>query len=106
MTFVRRFQRGETIPIWCEVKTWAGVYESPDQGVKVTVTDPEGIVQIPEPPAVSQAMTEDSAGKFVYYFTPDATDPLGWWRVRCKGQDGLAGLAKYTIADGGFYLEE
>lgn len=97
----RKFQRGETIPIWCEIKTWAGVLTSPDQGVKITITDSDGTIQI----AATTSMTEDSAGKFVYYFLPELTDPIGWWRVRCKAQDGLAAEAKYTISDGGFYLE-
>lgn len=104
---IRRFQRGETIPIWAETKTWAipGVYDSPDQGIEITITDPLGVVQVPVAPATTQAMTESSAGKFVYYFKPEDTDPLGWWRVRCKAQDGLLADAKYTISDGGFYLE-
>ena len=104
-TKVRKFQRGETVPIWAEIKTWAGVYDSPDQGVKITITDPDGTVQVPEPPAVTQAMTESSTGIFVYYFKPEDTDPLGWWQVRCLGQDGLLTEAKYVIADGGFKLE-
>lgn len=101
----RVFQRGETIPIWAEIKTWAGVPSSPDQGVKITITDPDGVVQVPVPPAETQAMTESEEGIFVYYFTPEATDPLGWWKVTAKGQDGLLEEAKYIIAHGGFYLE-
>lgn len=100
MTRVRNFQRGETVPIWVDIKTWAGVYSSPDQGVKVTITDPDGIVQ-----ANAQAMTESETGKFVYYFKPEDTDPLGWWRIRCLAQDGLLTEAKYIIADGGFILQ-
>lgn len=100
MTRTRVFQRGETVPIWAEIKTWAGVYESPDQGVTITITDPDETVQV-----TAQDMAESSEGIFVYYFTPEATDPLGWWRVRCKGLDGIAEGAKYVIADGGFYLK-
>ena len=100
MTTVRKFQIGETVPIWCETKTWAGAAASPDQGIKVTVVDPDGTTQVDE-----SAMTESETGVFVYYFTPESSDPLGWWRVRCLGQDGLASSAKYTQGDGGFTLE-
>lgn len=100
MARVRRFQRGETVPVWADIKTWAGVYSSPDQGVKVTITDPDGTVQVD-----AVAMTEDATGKFVYYHLSTTADTVGWWRVRCKAQDGLLVDAKYIVADGGFYLE-
>ena len=166
MTKTRVFQRGETIPIWAEIKTWAGVLESPDQGVKLTITDPNRAIKagrisvlastsftfgltvtggtsgatgvvIDKPDATTlhlqqvtgtwvsgetitdtgsgesetdsaltaAVMTESEEGKFVYYYTTDEAEAKGWWKVRCKGQDGLLGDAKYVITDGGFYLE-
>jgi hypothetical protein len=39
------FQRPETIPIWAETKTWAGVYDNPNQGIQITITDPDGVVK-------------------------------------------------------------
>lgn len=55
-TKVRKFQRGETVPIWAEIKTWAGVYDSPDQGVKITITDPDGQVKAGKISVVASAL--------------------------------------------------
>ena len=100
-TRVRNFQREETVPIWAEIKTWAGVYSTPDQGVKITITDPDGTVQVN---AVSMGAAVDT-GKFTYHYLTISSSVLGWWRIMCKAQDGLAADAKYTIAYGGFTLQ-
>lgn len=40
MTITRAFQRGETVPIWAEVRTWLDVAASPSEGLTVAITDP------------------------------------------------------------------
>ena len=97
---VKVFQRGETIGLWAYIKDWEGAYISPDNGVKVTLTDPAGAKKVD-----AQAMTASSIGKFVYYYTSSAADTIGWWRFRCIGQDGTGAEVKYTVADGIFNLE-
>ena len=94
------FQRPETIGLWAYIKDWEGVYITPDNGVKVTLTDPAGTVKVN-----AQAMTESAPGKFVYYYTSESADVAGWWRFYCKSQDGTGPDAKYTITYGGFQLE-
>lgn len=37
------FQRGETVGIWAEFRTWAGVLTSPDQWRKIELKDPNGV---------------------------------------------------------------
>lgn len=43
---VHVFQKGETIRIWVFNRTWAEVYTSPDQGVRVIVTDPNEVIKV------------------------------------------------------------
>ena len=97
---MKTLQRGETIGLWAYVKDWAGSYQSPDNGVRITLTDPNGVVKVD-----NQLMTEDATGRFVYYYTSVIADAIGWWRFRCRSQDGTGDAAKYTITDGGFKLE-
>ena len=94
------FQRPETIGLWAYIKDWEGVYTTPDNGVKITLTDPKGTVKVN-----AQAMTESTAGKLYYYYTSVVDDEPGWWRFRCISQDGTGNETKYTIVDGVFHLE-
>lgn len=97
---INTFQVGETVGIWCYIKDWEGTYTSPDNGVKVTLTDPDGTVK-----ADAAAMTESETGKFVYYYNSQADDVKDkWWHYECKSQDGSGGTAKYVITRGSFKL--
>lgn len=95
---IQTFKRGATVPIWAEVKDWDGNLVSPDQGLKLTVTDPKGTVKVD-----AQAMTESATGKFVYHYNSQAADEQGWWPCSAKSQDGTA-PAMYTITTGSFLL--
>ena len=97
---MRVFQRGETIGLWAYIKDWEGVYTTPDNGVKVTLTDPKGTVKVDNLP-----MTISAVGKLVYYYLSLVTDEIGWWKYWCKSQDGTGAEAKYTITKDGFQLE-
>ena len=99
MSNVNVYQAGETVGIWSYIRDWDGVYTSPDQGVKVTLTDPTGTVILN-----AVAMTPLEAGKFYYLYNTTAASPLGWWRYFCKSQDGLAPDDFYVINSGGFQL--
>jgi hypothetical protein len=94
------FIRGNTIEIWAYFKRKA-VYVSPDQGVTLTVIDPEGTTKVD-----AQAMTPSETGKFYYHYTPADDAELKWWRYWCKGQDGTLTSAKYGRANGSFELKE
>jgi len=94
------FQQGDTVAIWAYFKDWDGNYASPDQGVKVTLTDPDATDKVDD-----QAMSESETGKFVYYYTTDSDSVLGWWRYKCTGQDGTGASAKYTVSNGSFELK-
>ena len=96
----RTFQRPETIPVWVEVKTWAGALVNPNEGVKVVITSPDGIVVV-----TSTAMTNTETGKYVYYYASQLTDPVGWWKAVATVQDGTGAGAKYNVLVGGFQLQ-
>ena len=96
---INTFQAGETIGIWCYIRDWEGVYTTPDNGVKVTLTDPNGTVKVD-----NQAMSVLVAGKLYYYYNSDAVDIKGHWIYSCKSQDGTGGGAKYVITEGSFQL--
>lgn len=98
---INTFQRGETIGLWSYVRNWLGVYSTPDNGVKITLTNPKGVVKVD-----AQPMTESAAGKFVYYYLSQADDEPGYWYYECKSQDGTGGDAKYTITRGSFRLDQ
>jgi len=94
------FFREGTIEIWAYFKR-AGVLYSPNQGVKLTLTDPDGEKQVD-----NEAMDPSEEGKFVYYYTPPADAKVKWWKYRCKGQDGTEENAKYGVGKGSFELKE
>jgi len=97
---VNVFQAGETIGIWCYIKDWEGTYTTPDNGVKVTLTDPGGTVQVD-----GLAMTAVDSGKLVYYYNSQSDDVKGYWYYSCKSQDGTGDNAKYVITEGSFELK-
>ena len=97
---INTYQAGETVGIWAFIKSWEGVYTTPDNGVKVTLTDPDGTVKV-----TAQAMGESVAGKLVYYYNSAADDIKGWWHYSCKGQDGTGAEVKYVITEGSFQLK-
>lgn len=74
MSNTQVFQRGEVIPIWAEIRNWAGTLIEPSQGIVVTLKDPDDVLakekdgdDIDE---VEMAMSV--AGKYVYYYYSDA----------------------------------
>ena len=103
MTVRRDWQKGETVPIWAEVKlTSTGALYDPDQGVKLYLYDPDGTV-LSGVNGVS--MTKDSLGMYVYYHNTSDSDDSGWYRAKGKAQDGTGENIKVTIENGGFNLE-
>ena len=96
---VEVFERGSTVPIWSHNKK-TSTATSPDQGVKATVTDPDGTVKVDD-----QAMSEDDTGEFVYYHTPPSDAVKGHWNFSCTSQDGTGASAKYLKRSGSFELK-
>ena len=99
MTRGRIFQRGESVPVWGEVKDWAGTYIDP-VSVKVTITKPDGTASV-----TAQSMTRSETGRYVYYYDSDAADLLGWWRTMIETVDGSSPNERHTITHGGFELQ-
>jgi len=98
MTVRRKWQRGETVPIWAEVRlTSTGALYDPEDGVTVTLYKPDGSKVLDAEP-----MTKESTGLYVYYWNSKDTDTVGWYPVTVKVIDGL----KITIEHGGFELTE
>ena len=95
---VETYRKGSTIAIWSFNKVGTTA-TSPDQGVKVTLIDPEGTTKVDD-----QSMTEDEAGDFVYYYTTTSDSEEGEWRYYCTSQDGTGGTAKYLVKGGSFKL--
>jgi hypothetical protein len=93
------FDREGTVEIWAYFER-NGAYTTPDQGVKITITDPTGIKKVD-----AAAMTESATGKWVYYYTPASDAELGWWRYYCLGQDGTGTSAKYGKIHGSFEVK-
>jgi len=92
---MREFQQGETVELYAEVKTQAGVLVDPASGVDITIDDPSGVEKVS-----STAMTNIDTGKYVYYYNiPVAAGSVGWWRAHAKSTDTGT---KYTIKVGGF----
>lgn len=97
---INTFTAGETVGIWCFIKDWEGTYTTPDNGVKVTLTNPGGTVKVN-----NLAMTVSEAGKLVYYYNSASDDVKGWWHYSCKSMDGTGDAAKYVITEGSFELK-
>lgn len=103
MTNRRDWQKGETVPIWAEVKLAStGALYDPDQGVKVWLYDEDSTLVSVE---AGWSMTKDSTGMYVYYWNTDTDDKSGWYRAKSKAQDGTGAEAKVTIENGTFLLQ-
>lgn len=96
MTTTQVFFREATIELWAYFKR-AGVYVSPDQGVKITVTDSQGAVKVD-----AVAMSENVTGKYVYYYTPASDAAQKDWSFKALGQHGTGASAKYGVGRGMF----
>lgn len=95
----RVFQRGETVPIYSDVKDWDGNYITPTS-IKITIYKPD------ETKAVDGiAMTEIVKGQYVHYYNTETTNPVGWYRTQVVEVDGTGDTAKTTIKLGGFELQ-
>ena len=110
----RVYQKGETIPIWAEVRNLAGVLYNPTVGVKITIKKPDGTAakDAEDADITDKAMGKETTprdGIYVYYYDsrakgdPPVDDPSGWWPYFCKAIDG-AGEARITITHGSFKL--
>lgn len=99
------YQRGETVPIWCENRTWADVLFNPEEGVKITLYKPDGtLADVSDVDIEDTAMHESSTGKYVYYYHSASDDPVGWWHYSCKAVDGTDPNTKVVITHGSFKL--
>jgi len=109
------FQRGDTVPIWAENRTNAGVLANPSAGIIVTLKKPDGTIAIE--PDVAETKIQDLAmtlpdvdGKYVYHFdsrakgTPAVDEPTGWWHYFCTAIDGTDPDERVRISHGSFKL--
>jgi len=97
----RHWQRGDTVPIWAEIRDPdTNDLTDPSEDVKLSLTDPSGTVKVD-----NQTMTKSAVGKYVYYWTSSASDAIGWYKAKVTVQDGTGAGAKYVIEYGGFILE-
>lgn len=96
------YQRGETIPIWAENRTWAGVLTNPSSGVKITLYEPDGTLAKDGLADIDDvAMGKETPpvdGRYVYYYNAASDDPQGWWHYFCKAVDDSMAV----ITHGGF----
>jgi len=106
MSRIDVFQRGESVPIWVLVRTNAGVYVDPTQGVDVTLSEPDGtIAQDGDSADIEDtAMTRSEEGKYVYYYNSADDDPTKKWNYKCIAIDGEGDGERKTITHGGFRL--
>jgi len=93
------FYREGTIEIWVYFEK-NEVYVTPDQGVKITITDSTGTKKVD-----ASSMTESETGKFVYYYTLAIDAERKWWRYYWLGQDGTGVNAKYGNGYGSFEVK-
>jgi len=94
---VFKFNQGETVTLWAETRNQSDTLTAPSEGIKVTITDPDGTEQVTE-----GAMSTDDTGIYYYYYTIGASATLGFWQARYKAQSGTGGSARLTYVDGGF----
>ena len=94
------FQRGETVPIHSDCKTWEGKYFTPTS-IKVTATNRSGAKVVD-----NQNMIELATGQYVYYYDAPVAAELGWYTTMVVEVDGAGEGAKTTIKYGGFKIEE
>jgi len=106
MAAIVSYQRGETVPIWRNVKNSSGTLVTPDQGCDVTLKDPDGTlaVAIDTTDIDDVAMSAVSTGLYVYYFRTLTTDKKGEWNWSAKATHGSGDAAKYDIRTGAFNL--
>ncbi len=95
---VKRFDRGTSVRIEAEFRDADGDLLDPGTYYKVTLTDPDGTVQVS-----AQAMTKDSEGKYYYDWQSETTDPVGSYDVVIEGKDlGIETL----LHDSAFFVLE
>lgn len=87
------FSRIASVKIWAYC-TKDDEFYSPNQGVTITISDPEGTVKVN-----GVAMTESETGKFYYVYNIPSDGELGWWQCNMVGQDGTAPDDKYAVAN-------
>lgn len=106
MTHILTFQRGETIPIYRNVKNSAGTPVTPGQGCTLTLRDPDGTlaVAIDDSNIEDKAMVFESQGIYYYHFRSLATDKKGEWNWSAKATDGTDDDAIFDIKKGSFNL--
>lgn len=75
------FEAAETVGIWAYIRDWEGNYETPDNGVKITLTDPKGVIKAGHISVVASAdfavgllvTGETSGATAIVMGKPDAT---------------------------------
>jgi len=98
------FQKGDTIPVWGEVRNAAGGFMDPSEGVTlIFLKNPSKVVKA-ENEAMAKHPTEPETGKYVYYYASQDDDETGDWHYCCKSIDGTGAGAKKNIQYGSFKL--
>lgn len=77
------FQQGETIKVSVIVQTSAGAPGTPSAGVKITIKNPIGRIEVN-----SDAMTPQGTGIYDYYYNLALTVSIGQWSALCVAEDG------------------
>lgn len=98
----RDWQRGETVPIWAEVKlaSTGALYDpTHDPAVVLWLYDEDGTTVLDE-----VTMEKDDTGMYVYYWNSPVDAALGKYRPKSKAQDGSGDSAKITIENYSFVL--
>jgi len=98
------FQRGDTVPVWGEVRNAAGGFMDPSAGVTlIFLKNPKRVVKA-EDEAMAKHATEPETGKYVYYYASQEDDEPGWWHYCCQSVDGSGAGAKKNTQYGSFKL--
>lgn len=91
------FQINETVICSAEVRTYLGVLTDPATSMKITITDPAGVVLVND-----VAMTKDTGtGLYHYDFNPSPTASRGSYNIKYTATDGV----RITIQRDSFILE-
>jgi len=96
----RDWQRGETVPIWAEVKlTSNGALYDPEAIILYLYDEADATI------VDGEAMVYDSQGMYVYYHQTAIDAILGWYRAKGKVTDGSGETLRVTLENGGFNLQ-
>ena len=89
---ITEFKAKATVRIIAYVYNDAGALANPTGSIKITITDPDGEVQVPSEGNGDDDMTQQDSttGVYEYYYKTKTSTTKGWWHGQVVVIDGTA----------------